>query len=83
MPEMISLTPHKYGERYLTKGDRFECEGRHVELMIKLGRAVLVEHYEDIGKVKAMNTDSASALYRTRDLSRTLHVSKRKKKVAA
>ena len=82
MPEMISLTPHKYGERYLTKGDRFVCEGRHVELMIKLGRAVLVEHYEDLGKVKAMSVDN-SALYLTRDMSRVPRTIKRKKKAAA
>lgn len=48
MPEMVSVSQHRYDGRDLVAGDPFHADQRHVLALIKLGRARLVEHHEDL-----------------------------------
>jgi hypothetical protein len=38
MPERISKVAHEYAGRQLSKGDKFECEEQHVNLLLAIGR---------------------------------------------
>lgn len=43
MIRMVTKKPHDYAGRQLHEGDEFDCEEAHVQLMIALGRAEVLE----------------------------------------
>ncbi|HXU04659.1 MAG TPA: hypothetical protein VN903_27040 [Polyangia bacterium] len=59
MPKMISLVQHEYAQRVMQPDETFEAEDPHVQLLIALGRAELVNPGERSTRV--MESSNASA----------------------
>jgi len=69
MISMISLASHTYGNRAFVKGDRFEVDPRHVPILVGLGRARTVEHYEDVPAPESVPISDTVDLLATRDMT--------------
>lgn len=69
MPEMISKALHEYGGRQRAIGERFQVEPRHVTLLIKLGRAEVVDETTEGDQYRTRDmTAGEPEEYRRRDL---------------